>query len=389
MRILFFIDCLECGGAQRQMVTMAKGFQRRGHEIRFLTYHPAGHFLPELEEAGISCACLRKSGYLGRILQVRRVLRQGWQDVVLAFLEAPVVYAELAGPFYRKWGLVVGERSAHPETVKGRRRWLRAGHRFADRIVANSRTNRLMLERAWPRLRPKLATIYNAVDLNHFRPSPPNAASGRAGSQLNMVVFASYQGLKNMMGLAQALYLLQQRGKYVVVDWYGGRAPNEQALREASAYVKANGLAAALRFHPPIRDVEPVYQRADVVGLFSFYEGLPNSVAEGMACGKPILMTDVCDAKYLVEDGRNGFLCDPRSPASIADSVLKMMSLNNQERQRMGLVSRRRAEQLFDPEVCLTKYEKILDSAVHKTALRSDDADAEGLPAPWVASGRG
>src|SRR6266705_2953305 len=96
MRILYFIDCLGSGGAQRQLVTMAKGFQRRGHEVRFLIYRPGGHFLPELEAAKIPCVCIPKTGHLRRICEVRRVLRQGWQEVVLAFLEGPTLYAELA-----------------------------------------------------------------------------------------------------------------------------------------------------------------------------------------------------------------------------------------------------------------------------------------------------
>ena len=352
------------------MVTMAKGLQRRGHEVRFLAYYPGGHFLPELEAAQIRCGCLPKGGYFRRIRELRRAFRQGCQDAVLAFLEAPALYAELAGLFCSKWGLVVGERSAHPKTAKGRRRWLRSGHRFADRIVSNSHTNRLMLERAWPGLRPKLTTIYNAVDLNRFCPGPSTKGPEGSDPPLKMVVFASYQGLKNMMGLAQALRLLGQRGKDVVVDWYGGQAPNPQALHEASAYVQANGLTSTLRFHPPIRDVEAQYRRADVVGLFSHYEGLPNAVAEGMACGKPILLSNVCDAQYLVENGKNGFLCDPRSPASIAESLVKMLSLGWEERRQMGLESRRRAERLFDPEVCVAKYEQVLDSAWRQARLR-------------------
>src|ERR1035441_2297030 len=373
MRILCFIDSLGSGGAQRQLVTMAEGFQRRGHEVRFLIYHPGGHFLPELEAAKIPCDCIPKTGYLRRILEVRRVLRQGWQDVVLSFLEVPNLCAELAGLPSRKWGLVVGERLAHPEIRKGKRRWLRWPHRFADAVVANSHTNRLMLERGWPGLRPKLYTIYNTVDLNRFHPPVSSGPGAASSSPLRIVVAASYQRKKNMMGLAQALHLLEQsEGGGVVVDWYGATHPHQESLRETTAFIKAHGLASILRFHPPIREVEAEYQRADAVGLFSEYEGLPNVVCEGMACGKPIVMTDVCDARHLVEDGKNVFLCDPHCPARIANAMSRLAALNTAARLQMGLESRRRAEELFNADFVLGRYERILESAARQLPLPAD-----------------
>ena len=373
MRILCFIDCLGSGGAQRQLVTMASGFQQRGHEVRFLTYHPRGHFLPELEAAKISCICIPKAGYLRRMWGVRRVLRQGWQDVVLAFIEAPSLYAELAGLPSRKWGLVVGERNAHPDTGRGWRSWLRWPHRFADAVVANSHTSRLMLERAWPALRPKLCTIYNAVDLNRFRPPHSTGLGDSSNSPLRVVVVASYQRLKNMMGLAQALQLLRQSGgRSVVVDWYGAIPPDQKPLREGNAFVRRHRLESVLRFHPPIREVEAEYERADFVGLFSEYEGLPNGVCEGMACGRPIVMSDVSDARQLVEDGKNGFLCDPHSPVSIAEALRRMASLTTGERLQMGLESRRRAEQLFDADIIMGRYERILESASRRAPVPVD-----------------
>ena len=373
MRILCFIDWLRCGGAQRQLVSMGMEFKRRGHEVRFLIYHSGGHFLPELEAAKIPCMCIPETGYLRRILEVRGVLRRGWQDVVLAFLEAPALYAELAGLPSRKWGLVVGERSAHPDTGRGRRRWLRWPHRFADAVVANSHTNRLMLAEAWPGLRPKLSTIYNMVELNRFRPPPSPGAGPPSSSPLRLVVVATYQRTKNMIGVAQALQLLHQSGgRGVAVDWYGDTPLDQEPLRAATAFVQEHGLASVFRFHPPIRKVEAVYQRADVVGLFSEYEGLPNVVCEGMACGKPILMSDVCDARHLVADGRNGFLCNPHSPASIANALRRMASLGAAERHEMGLESRRRAEQLLDAGVCVGRYERILKSAASRLPLPAD-----------------
>ena len=53
MRITCVIDNLGSGGAQRQLVTLGIAFKRRGHDVRFLTYHKDDFFAPMLEAANI------------------------------------------------------------------------------------------------------------------------------------------------------------------------------------------------------------------------------------------------------------------------------------------------------------------------------------------------
>ena len=150
VKLLCFISSLGSGGAERQLTTLAVALKKRGHEVRFLVYHPEDHFLPLLQAADIPCEVIPPCSHLLRALVVRRILRQGWQDVVLAFLEAPCLYAELAHLPRQKWGLVAGERLADPGLGLGRARWRRQVHRFADAVVTNSHTNRLMLHNRLP-----------------------------------------------------------------------------------------------------------------------------------------------------------------------------------------------------------------------------------------------
>ncbi|MEI2724752.1 MAG: glycosyltransferase [Verrucomicrobiota bacterium] len=98
-------------------------------------------------------------------------------------------------------------------------------------------------------------------------------------------------------------------------------------------------------------------------------EGLPNAICEGMACGKPIVMSDVCDARHLVEDDKNGFLCDPHSPASIANALGRMVMLTAAKKQQMGIESRKRAEHLFEPSRVLDRYETLLKSVANRASL--------------------
>ncbi len=372
MRILCLIDSLGSGGAQRQLVTLAIGMKNRGHEVRFLTYHRENHFLPLLQEAQIPCHIIEECSRLKRVFAVRRVLRQGTQDVVLAFLEAPCLYAELARTPTPKWGLVAGERSANPRMRKGAIGYLRQAHRLANFLVANSHTNRLMLEQEWPFLQSKLITIYNTVDLNLFKPTGGNEVihPHRSDRPFRIVVAGSYQKNKNMLGLSKALLHLKGNGfsQPLLIDWYGGMPADKTHYISARRFVDENHLSEFLRFHPTSGSIQCEFANADAVGLFSFFEGLPNVICEGMACGKPILLSNVCDAGNLVKDGENGFLCDPHSPESIAGALRRVAILLPAQRALMGLRSRQLAEHLFPGEAILEKYERLLQESLRPTS---------------------
>src|SRR5262249_4279878 len=148
----------------------------------------------------------------------RKVLQAERPDAVLAFLEGPSLYCELAGLPSRRWGLIVSERLQ----VSARRNLSNAHrffHRLADYITTNSHANRSSLARLMPGLASRLVTIYNCLDLEAFCPGP----SRPAARTLRFIVAASYQPRKNPMGLAQAvrLALNAEPGLRLQIDWYG------------------------------------------------------------------------------------------------------------------------------------------------------------------------
>ncbi|HEY3856183.1 MAG TPA: glycosyltransferase [Verrucomicrobiae bacterium] len=365
MRITCLTDSLGAGGSERQLTTIAAGLKARSHDVEFLVYDTADHFRPGLDNAGIKCHIINGGNRLRRMFEVRRALTRLKPEVVLAFLEGPAFFAEVATLPRRRFGVVVGERSAVPTLGYGKKYWIRLFHKFADAIVTNSHTNRLMLERTFPEFRRKITTIYNVVNFNRFRPVPDMVS--KAGV-IRVVVAARYQALKNMGNVARALQLMQKGRNQptVIVDWYGGTRRDDHCLKQVQDFVAQHGLADCFRFHPAKQDIEVEYASASAVGLFSFYEGLPNAVCEGMACEKPILLSDVCDSGSLVVERENGFLCDPASPESIAQGFERLATASEEERQRMGLASRQKAEALFAEDGIITSYERILQAAADR-----------------------
>jgi glycosyltransferase involved in cell wall biosynthesis len=371
MKITCLIDSLGSGGAQRQLCTLAVLLKKRGMDVSMLTYHPYDFFLPMLQEAGIEYTCLQSRSIPRRILAVRRALRHGSQDVVLAFLAGPTFLAELAAIPRRTWGLVVSERNAVSAASNSHLAWLRHFHRIADYVTTNSHTNRLMIERAVPSLKGRTVTIYNAVDLQVFPSGPLPDTGGNEG--FRMMVAARYERQKHPSGLIKALALARAKAPSLSIqlDWYGRHEAtlDEEVYSQAKQVVEQHGLQNCVRLHGESRTIMAEYRRADAVALPSFYEGLPNTICEAMACGRPILMSDVCDAGNLVKNGHNGFLFDPFSPEDIARAILEFAALNVTERESMGRRSREMAERMFDPVVVAARYAEILSAAAARKRL--------------------
>lgn len=333
MKILCVIDSLGSGGAQRQLVGLAIGFKERGHDVSFLVYHDENFFRKPLDEEGIPVNKIIEPKYIIRLFKIRRFIRSGNFDSVLSFLESPNLICELSGIPSRNWKLVVGERSADPKILKLiKSRTLRWLHLFADHIVANSNENIRMIREANFLLTPqKCHVIYNILDIDVFKPAINYHFRDKGIT--NLVIVGSHQFLKNLNGLVEAVNILSSDEKKLIrVNWYGALADGSFEL--AKKKIEEYGLKETFRFHPPTREIHTVLQQADIVGIFSFYEGLPNVLCEAMACSKPVIASAVGDLPiHLVEPE---LLFDPHDSRSIANVISRIFTLSNEALSQIG-----------------------------------------------------
>jgi glycosyltransferase involved in cell wall biosynthesis len=370
MKILCVIDSLCFGGAQRQLIELALAFKERGHVVAFLTYHHIPFFNSLVENENIPVSCIEEPNYLKRLFKMRRVIRNGNYDAVLSFLEAANFIAEFAGIPYRKWRLVVGERSANPEILKSfKLRFYRWFHFFADSVVANSETNMRIVSRVNPFLsRAKCQIIYNTLDFNEFKPLPN--FSYRKQNKTSVLVAARIQYEKNLTGLIEALTLLPKEDRErIQIDWYGELKKQPGAnifFAECQALIKKKDLSGILTFHPATLDIKKIIQECDAVGLFSFYEGLPNIICEAMACEKAVLCTNVSDIALFLSHEPN-LLCEPTNPCSIKDALSYLIRLNNQQLKAIGEKNRTIALSNFNKEQIVSSYLHLLGDGIENS----------------------
>jgi glycosyltransferase involved in cell wall biosynthesis len=368
MRVVCFTESLGNGGAERQLCSIAVGLKREGWDVVFVTYAQGEFYSHVLQKEGVERIALRGTTRWQRFKEVRKYLCSGRQDAVLAFLAGPSVWALLSGIPHRKWALVVSERSAVPKP--DRQKWRAYLYSLADYITTNSHSNRLILEDLNPSLRGRIITIYNGVDLAHFRPASPRYGRERQ-AVVNLVSVGTLVGGKNIAKLIEAMAMVRERRPelHVEAHWYGSVPEDDQsAYRAALQSIEHYGMHSCVHIHEATRAIADVYQKSDALIHPSFYEGLPNAVCEGMACGLPILMSNVSDAGNLVVSERNGFLFDPSDAEDMAKAIVRFCELPQETKQAMGVQSRTMAESLFDKGTVTTKYKEVLEKAVERTA---------------------
>lgn len=112
----------------------------------------------------------------------------------------------------------------------------------------------------------------------------------------------------------------------------------------------------------PFEKVLNLLDNSDVVILPSYSEGLPRSLTEATAKGKPIITTDAPGCREVVADGINGFLVPPRDIDSLVDCMIKFIQ-KPESVQRMGIESRKRAVEIFDERKILDQTMQIYKEA--------------------------
>jgi glycosyltransferase involved in cell wall biosynthesis len=381
MRIALLIDTLSSGGAQRQLVLLAKSLKLRGHEVAVCVYSNGRFYSTALEEAGVELVEINSGSRWEKLFGVYRWLRKWRPQVLQAFLIMPGALAELTSFLPHTWKIVVSERNVEPFPFARRSRVLgrlvRQLHRRADWITTNSHANKELMIQDMSFLEAKTSVVWNMVDMNRFCKSTLTKNQSKEDGIVRFLCVASMYHHKNGPKLIKALRILKERNILNFhLRWVGRYEPkdlnNFKAYKEVMNLVREYKLENYFEFVGEKQDVLCEYRRADALVLVSLIEGLPNAVCEAMACGLPLVLSNVSDHAKIIGEMSTGFLCSPHEPERIADALQAMISLPAEQRFSMGQRARKTAEIKFDGDKFVDEYEaiyrRVIDDAVKKAS---------------------
>ena len=352
MRIVLFIDSLTSGGAQRQIVMLGNQLCECGHEVSVVTYHPLDFYRSSLCEKINYLYVAEASNSLRRIPSIYLIFKRLAPDVVISYLDVPNMIACVCKLMGLRYKLIVSERN-----TTQRLSWLERNkfhlYRMADIIVPNSYTQTKFIKKHYPHYENKLTTITNCAETDFF---VPNSSVPKEYNTLLCVGRVSAQ--KNIARFIEAVAQARAKGLDIAVKWFGRH--DKEYYEKCKRLIVDYELQEHFLFYDAAQDIRTEYQRAEVFCLPSLFEGFPNVVGEAMCCGLPILCSDVCDNRIMVEHGENGLLFDPLDVSSIRDVLIKFFELPQKEKMNMAYQSRKRAVELLNKETFIQKYLNII-----------------------------
>lgn len=363
-KIVFFINTLGSGGAEHQLTILADGLVERGHDVTIATFGDIEDhydFNPKIKRYRIAPG----KNKVVKMVAIWKYFLTVEADWVVGFgqRESRYMLDVLQLRSRKKIHAVAGERNT---TIgfpsEHEKKLMNKLYRRADYIVPNSFAQRKHIVETRPEFESKTVTITNYTDLAAYKPTP------LPGERvLHICVFGRYDPQKNCMRFVEAIkQLKEQTQQKFVIEWFGNQHFKERDANpfyvEMKRKVDEYGLRDCLLLNDQIKDVAGAMTRFDAFCLPSLWEGFSNAISEALCCGKPCLVSDVADNGVMVKDGVNGFLFDPRRDDAIVVAFLNFFALSPDERQAMGNVSRKRAEELFNKEKYIYAYEKLFNS---------------------------
>ncbi|HZN56271.1 MAG TPA: glycosyltransferase [Candidatus Polarisedimenticolaceae bacterium] len=349
----------EGGGAERQIIELATHLDRTRFEPIVVALVPAsarsrhgGAYFQRLKDAGIEVVTLERSSRAGPLQLVRlaRLLRARRPDIVHSFLFSENWRARVAA-----WG-APGVRSISSE--RSVNSWKRFHHHALERILA-ARTARIVVNAEAIRrflveqggLPPgKIEVIPNGVDTDRFAPPgdrdarratrgwrPGTFAVGHVGT------FVAHKGQQEVLRAAAAAAAAIPELKVVLM----GDGPDRERLARLASDLGLDGRVEMPGF---VREV------GDALGSFDTYvhfskerEGCSNAILEAMACGLPVIATDVGGNRELVVDGTTGILVPEEDVEAVTRGLMRLAG-DPALRERLGRAAAERIRGRFGVE---------------------------------------
>lgn len=385
--LILLIRDLGFGGAQRQLVTLAKGLHGSHFQITVVSFY-GGPLAADLDSAGISHLSIGKMhrwdllGFIARLTQTLRSLKP---DFIHSFLAESNLMALLLKPLcgFPKviWGIRDSESDAHQWGLLGK-----ASFRlncllspFADQIIANSETGRRWYQtHGFPKDDTHFEVIPNGIDTTRFVPqpdlAPPDTVLGIIG-RLNP--------MKDHPTFIRAAALVHQTHPHVRFQIIG----DGPADYRAELQTLAHGLP--ITFLPACTDPENTYPTLTALVSSSAYgEGFSNVLGEALACGTPAIATNVGDAALVLGD--TGFLAPPRDPAALAESIRQFLDLPPASRATLPQRCRQHIEQNFTlPHLFHRTAAALVGTRCVASDFAVNAAAEEPLPTLWITTGLG
>jgi len=284
------------------------------------------------------------------------ILRYRFQ-IVLGYTIKPIIYGSVVSWLFRvpiRSALVTG--LGYSFTEQGGK-----GYSVAQRIAQhlyrlamfcatqvffqNNDDLDLFLENAW--VKPDRTTLIagSGVNLSIFQFTPIKRDSSGDSPPLHFLMVARFLRDKGLVEYVDAARIVKQKYPTAVFSLAGWLDDNPASIYPAD--LKTWVSEGTINLLGKLDDVRPAIAACSVYVLPSYREGMPRTVLEAMAIGRPIITTDAPGCRDTVAEGENGFLVPIKSSSALAKAMAQFIE-HPECLETMGRKSRELVEQKYD-----------------------------------------
>jgi len=347
------------GGAEQQLILLAKGLRRRGWKVSVVALSgTGGDAAAELIAAGIAFLSLGMRKGLADPrgwIRFHHWLKQQAPDVIHAHLPHAAWLARwsrLAAP------IPVLVDTLHSSSTGTLARCL--GYRWSnwlpDRVTAVSQAVADTHLSASMVTADKLTVLPNGVDAEAWRPDVAVRIATRRGLGLEKeflwLAAGRLEPVKDYPSLLRAFARAPNSARLVIA----GSGP---LWNELARMAQALGVENRVLFLGFQTDIRRWMQAADGFVLASRWEGLPMGLLEAAACALPTIATDVAGTREVIVDGQTGWLVPAGDASALGDAMNRMMQTPSEERRAIGERARQQVIERFSLEAVLDQWETL------------------------------
>jgi glycosyltransferase involved in cell wall biosynthesis len=355
------------GGIGSFTQTMARALAKRGHKVTVVGFYHRRKTVREHDHgvAVVRLAHARLRGS-GLILNRKRLAR----ELARINAESPIDIIEGAEnslalvPKLASAAKIIRMHGGHHFffTTLGKkprlwRSWLeKQSFRNADHLCGVSQyvaeTTRELLDLGE---RP-IEVLHNPVNVELFRPRPDVA------EERGLIVFVGTvcekKGVRQLVEAMPEIVAAVPHARLCLAGRDGRDPRTGQSFIEQLRAGMPAAIAAQIEFRGQLEHalVPDLLARAEVLAYPSHMEAIGIALIEGLAAGKGLVIGNTGPAREVVEHGVSGLLCDPFSPASIANAVIMLLK-DQSLRRKLGEEARRRAVDLFSLDIVVQRNE--------------------------------
>jgi glycosyltransferase involved in cell wall biosynthesis len=348
-RVVFLLQDLEYGGAQRQYLEVARRLDRDRFQVELWMLTGRDDLAPLAREWRVLTHWLSRRGAVGPVSLTslwRRLHRERKSiDLILLLTVVPNIWGRILGRLAGIPVIVGSGLSGKPQAQHEGWLWP-----LADHLVCNSRREKDLLSQRYGISPERVTLIPNGVDTSFFAP----AAGPARPKEPVVLAVGRLVPVKDHELLIQAFRLVLAEHPQAAL-WLVGDGPLESVLQKLAEETLPPG---KVRFFPGQVDVRPFYAQASLLVISSVCEGVPNVVLEAMASSLPVVATEVGGLPEVVVPGQTGWLVPRHDPLAMAAAINRLLG-EAEARQAFGEAARRRAEEAFSMASFARRHEEL------------------------------